>query len=482
MENLLFLLEDLKQEFLKKLDLALRGMNEAIDGKWWVTGDNELDEMCQKVAEDYVQTLKMTIEATNSFFVVRTLLIYYAHRFRLYSWKHNGWNVIPIETPNLLSPKELEKFCDDYYMIAKLDKVVDFLIRTTGNYSLFEIKRCVKDDPEAISEAILHFSQSCDQQTSTRLMDIVSSLYYATRCSKFNQYHSIFFFYFDTYCGCFANLVPPTAEPVLNARDNAPDHFTDFNIPESLRGWQRFGEDGQILPREEKPKKKKRPRVFPRPLPTFVIPEVPGPQYPIEEIVNKIKWEYFENKNLIDPDTQALVEHLLKDCGILKDNVDNPTAQLSIEDRVPRPTRFIGPAGDRAFERLYTSMNARYFENTSYANWAYLFNCAPNNLQKPNAFTKINWIHLGKSGRGSGKRELQYFLEALYRTDDNKSQIEGKQYKLSRIFRASGTNIDIAENPLQCWSKKPDLKVLSRQENEIQKYMTLINDALAPMQ
>ena len=481
MEDLLLLLEDLKQEFLNKLDYALRGMNQAIEGKWWITGDKELDEMCQRVAEDYVQTLNLTIKATNSFFVVRTLLIYYVHRFRLYSWKHNGWNAIPIETPDLLSPKELEKFCDDYYMIAKLDKVVDFLIRTTGNYSLFDIKACVKDNPEAISDAIVRFSTSSDQPISTRIMDIVSSLYYATRCSEFNKYHCVFLFFFNIYGGCFANFTPPQTESALKARDNASNHNLDSNFLISIHGWHSAGEEN-APPREDKPQEKTQPRVFPRPLPTFVIPKVPGPQYPIEEIVHKVKWEYFENKNLIDSDTQALVERIMKDCGWLENNVENSIGQLSIEDRVPRPTRFIGPAGDRAFERLYYLMNARYFEKTSYANWAYLFNCAPDNLQKPNFFTKINWTYIGKSGRGAGKRELQYFLEALYRTDDNRSQIKGTQNKLSRIFLASGGSIDIVENPLECWSEKPDNKKLSSQEDEIQKYITLINKALIPPQ
>ena len=89
---------------------------------------------------------------------------------------------------------------------------------------------------------------------------------------------------------------------------------------------------------------------------------------------------------------------------------------ISKNHRVTRPPRFTGVEGEKAFRHLYDLMVGSYFECDSPENFTGLFRCPSN--EQIETYTKINWIQPGKRSRKPACRQLQYFIEALYRLKD----------------------------------------------------------------
>ena len=147
--------------------------------------------------------------------------------------------------------------------------------------------------------------------------------------------------------------------------------------------------------------------------------------------------------------------------------------ELTGKDRANRPPLFAGEKGEDAFRRLHEKMNNIYFE-TTYENFAGLFRCIPQELDS-GFYRPIKW--LGKI------RDLQYFIEALYRRNEDEPAPDLNKSGLSKIFSIMNEgkeqcDLDLGKNTLRCWGPQGKITPEDRQEKKIRTFFYQIMEVL----
>lgn len=182
------------------------------------------------------------------------------------------------------------------------------------------------------------------------------------------------------------------------------------------------------------------------------------------------------NKHLESTDYTPELEMLQAQLASLKkeEQEEVPVSsarKLTIENKVPKPPRFIGEKGERAFKLLYNRLDNNYIEGTTYENFAGLFRCLPQELV-PQSFSKIKWISR------KGERGLQYFIEALYRPADDELASLDKAGLSKLFYTESKETLNLGLKSLYCWGKNKSIDAEHPQEHEIQSFLKIITEVL----